>query len=184
ANVNGPDTFTYRASDGTLTSPLATVTITITPASDAPLPPAVNSATAQTITLPTTAVTLTRGDTTDGDSGTVAARVRTAPTEGTPALNAKGSLTYTPNANVNGSDTFTYRASDGTLTSPLATVTITITPTSVANLPPVVNAGPDQTITLPTNAVSLTGSVTDDGVPGTGVTSQWSKVSGAGAVTF
>src|SRR5207247_6377767 len=37
ANVNGSDTFTYRASDGTLTSALATVTITITPVNDAPV---------------------------------------------------------------------------------------------------------------------------------------------------
>ena len=60
-------------------------------------------------------------------------------------------------------------------------VTITI---EAANLAPIVNAGADQTITLPSNA-SLSGSVTDDGKPvGATVTSTWSKVSGPGTVTF
>ncbi len=54
------------------------------------------------------------------------------------------------------------------------------------NLPPVVNAGPDQTITLPASA-SLTGTATDDGLPnppGDRLTTTWSKVSGPGTVTF
>ena len=53
------------------------------------------------------------------------------------------------------------------------------------NQTPVVNAGPDQTITLPSSA-NLNGTVTDDGLPnppGT-VTSTWSEVSGPGTVTF
>jgi hypothetical protein len=53
------------------------------------------------------------------------------------------------------------------------------------NHAPVVNAGPDQTITLP-NTATLDGTVTDDGLPnppGT-VTTSWSKVSGLGTVTF
>ena len=49
------------------------------------------------------------------------------PSHGTLTLNANGSFTYTPAANYNGSDSFTYRASDGTLTSNLATVTLTVT---------------------------------------------------------
>ena len=60
-------------------------------------------------------------------------------------------------------------------------VTITV---EAANLAPVVNAGADQTVTLP-NTASLSGSVTDDGKPvGATVTSTWSKVSGPGTVTF
>lgn len=39
-------------------------------------------------------------------------------------LNANGSFTYTPNANFNGTDSFTYRANDGTADSNIATVTI------------------------------------------------------------
>jgi hypothetical protein len=56
-------------------------------------------------------------------------------------------------------------------------------PPSSANLPPSVNAGPDQTITLPQSA-ALDGTVTDDGQPNPTPTTTWSKVSGAGTVTF
>ena len=42
-------------------------------------------------------------------------------------LNADGSFTYTPAANFNGTDSFTYTASDGTAASNVATVTITVT---------------------------------------------------------
>jgi hypothetical protein len=56
---------------------------------------------------------------------------------------------------------------------------------AAANQAPVVNAGPDQTITLPATA-SLSGTVTDDGKPNppATVTTTWSKVSGPGTVTF
>src|SRR5690606_20953887 len=36
------------------------------------------------------------------------------------------SCTYTPNANYNGSDSFTYKVNDGNLDSSIATVTITV----------------------------------------------------------
>jgi hypothetical protein len=50
---------------------------------------------------------------------------------------------------------------------------------------PSVNAGPDQTITLPSVA-NLDGTVSDDGIPNPpgAVTTTWSKVSGPGTVTF
>jgi DNA/RNA endonuclease YhcR with UshA esterase domain len=53
------------------------------------------------------------------------------------------------------------------------------------NTPPVVNAGPDQTITLPA-AASLSGTATDDGLPNPpgALTTNWSAVSGPGTVTF
>ena len=58
-------------------------------------------------------------------------------------------------------------------------------PPPVTNKAPVVNAGPDQTITLPSDA-NLNGTVTDDGLPNPPkkVTALWSKVSGPGTVTF
>ncbi len=53
------------------------------------------------------------------------------------------------------------------------------------NRPPRVDAGTDQTVTLPDSAV-LDGTVTDDGLPDppAEVTTSWSKVSGPGVVTF
>src|SRR5262249_32006899 len=61
-------------------------------------------------------------------------------------------------------------------------VTVTV---NKPNMPPSVNAGPDLTITLPTNTVTLNGTATDDGLPaGSKLTITWSKVSGPGTVTF
>lgn len=55
---------------------------------------------------------------------------------------------------------------------------------SSGNEPPHVNAGADLATTLP-NPVSLDASVTDDGLPqGSTLTVTWSKVQGAGTVTF
>ncbi len=53
------------------------------------------------------------------------------------------------------------------------------------NQAPVVNAGANQTITSPANTVSLSGSISDDGLPvGGTLTYTWSKTSGPGTVTF
>ena len=51
------------------------------------------------------------------------------------------------------------------------------------NTPPVVDAGQDQTITLPA-AASLDGTVTDDGLPSGSLTTLWTAQAGPGAVTF
>src|SRR5262249_46483572 len=61
---------------------------------------------------------------------------------GSLTMNADGSFTYSPSANFNGSDSFTYKADDGLLDSNVATVSITINPVQD---PPVANAGADQT---------------------------------------
>jgi VCBS repeat-containing protein len=64
---------------------------------------------------------------TDPDGDVLTAGSASTPGQGSVLLNADGSFTYTPNAGAAGTDTFTYEASDGVLSSP-ATVTITITP--------------------------------------------------------
>ena len=56
----------------------------------------------------------------------------TGPANGSLTLNADGSFTYTPNADFLGSDSFTYRASDGTASSEVATVSITVNAESVS----------------------------------------------------
>ena len=60
-----------------------------------------------------------------------------------------------------------------------------VRPDAGVNQPPVVSAGPDQTITLPATA-PLNGSASDDGLPNPPgiLTLTWSMVSGPGAVTF
>jgi VCBS repeat-containing protein len=52
-------------------------------------------------------------------------------------LNADGSFAYTPAADFNGSDSFTYKANDGELDSNTATVTVTITVNAVNDAPTV-----------------------------------------------
>jgi RHS repeat-associated protein len=60
-------------------------------------------------------------------------------------------------------------------------ITVMVKP---ANQPPVVSAGPDQTITLPDSA-RLSATASDDGIPeGSAVAIAWSKVSGPGGVFF
>jgi len=54
------------------------------------------------------------------------------PNHGTLSLNADGSFSYSPAANFNGTDSFTYKASDGQAQSGVATVTITVTPVNDA----------------------------------------------------
>lgn len=53
-----------------------------------------------------------------------------------------------------------------------------------ANTAPVVNAGADQVIQLPTNTVQLFGSAQDDGLPSGTLNPQWITVSGPAAVSF
>jgi hypothetical protein len=93
------------------------------------------------------------------------------------------SLTTTATFGTIGTYDLRLTASDGALTT-ADDVVVTVTSAPV-NQPPVVSAGPDQTITLPAGA-SLNGTVTDDGLPNppATVTVTWSLVSGPGTVTF
>ena len=54
------------------------------------------------------------------------AHLVSGPTNGTLRLDTYGSFTYTPNADFNGTDAFTYRAYDGKFYSDVATVTIDV----------------------------------------------------------
>jgi VCBS repeat-containing protein len=65
------------------------------------------------------------------------------PSHGAVTLNSNGSFTYTPEANYNGSDSFTYRAYDGTDYSSTVTVAITV---NAVNDAPSFTKGPDQTV--------------------------------------
>jgi large repetitive protein len=67
------------------------------------------------------------GNDSDPDHNPLSAVLVSGPSHGTLTLNPDGSFTYTPATNDNGPDSFTYRASDGSLASNLATVAITVT---------------------------------------------------------
>ncbi len=64
----------------------------------------------------------------DVDGDTLTASLVSGPTNGSLTLNADGSFSYTPDADWNGTDSFTYTANDGALDSNVATVTITVNP--------------------------------------------------------
>jgi hypothetical protein len=129
ANLNGPDSFTYRVSDGSLTAE-ATVTITINAISDAPI-----AANRSVSTVVGSGVTVVLGAT-DLDGCELTFSVVQPPSSGTLgtigndpcAPGNPGSdtarLTYTPAAV--GTYTFTYKASDGVTDSNIATVTVTV----------------------------------------------------------
>src|SRR4029079_13827347 len=72
------------------------------------------------------------GNDTDADADTLTAIQVTSVTHGTLLLNANGSFSYTPAANYNGPDSFTYRANDGLTNSGLATVSLTVIPVNDA----------------------------------------------------
>jgi hypothetical protein len=121
AGMTGIDSFTFRVTDGNSFSATATVTINI--ANRAPAAEAGSHGVA-----PDSSFTGTlKGSDPDGDplTFTIVANA----TRGQVTLNnsATGAFTYSPNAGVTGSDAFTFRVSDGKLTSPTATVAMTIT---------------------------------------------------------
>ncbi len=125
-NFFGSDSFTYQASDGSLLSATATVTITVTAVNDAPAAVSDSYTTAEDTVLTVAAPGVLSNDN-DVDSLTLTAVLVTGPSSGTLTLNADGSFTYTPDLNFFGTDSFTYKASDGLLLSNTATVTLTVT---------------------------------------------------------
>lgn len=121
ANFSGPDSFTFRVNDGTNDSAVATVSITVAPVNDAPA--------AGADAFAVSAGNVVRGNVllndADVEGAALTASVVANPTAGALTLNADGTFTYTPGATFAGTDSFTYRASDGTAQSAVTTVTVT-----------------------------------------------------------
>lgn len=122
ANYNGSDTFTAQVSDGSLTDTVM-VTVTIAPQDDPPV--AVDDSPVTTEDVAGYLDVLTNDSEVDGQSLAIVS-VGTA-TYGAVSIVSGLNLYYIPPANYNGTDTFTYIASDGALTS-TATVTVTVSP--------------------------------------------------------
>ena len=96
------------------------MSITVTAGNDAPTAIAQSVATAEDMAV---SITLTASD---PESDPLTFAVVSGPTNGT-LSGAAPNLTYTPNPNFNGADSFTFTASDAALTSAPATVSITVT---------------------------------------------------------
>jgi autotransporter-associated beta strand protein/parallel beta-helix repeat protein len=132
-NFHGNDSFTYTASDGTNTSNTATVTLTVTNIIIPVANPDAYSTPENTVLTVPAATGVLANDT--GNTPLTAIQV-SGPSHGNLVFNANGSFSYTPATNFHGTDSFTYKASDGANTSNTATVTLTVVDTVV----PVANA--------------------------------------------
>ncbi|MBM4098128.1 MAG: tandem-95 repeat protein, partial [Planctomycetes bacterium] len=123
-NLTGADSFTFRVVAGGLPSSVATVSIVITNVNDAPV--AVAQVAQPVVTDEDTAKAITLVGT-DVEGSTLTYTVVTPPTKGTLSGTAPA-LTYTPNANISGNDSFTFKVNDGTTDSAPATVSIRVDP--------------------------------------------------------
>jgi VCBS repeat-containing protein len=149
-NFGGNDSFTFEANDGALNSNVATAHIHVdSPPSEVDQSYAV--AENQVLTVPSQGVLAGAGDA-DGESLT--AVLVAGPAHGTLTLNADGSFSYTPTANYSGSDSFTYKAHDGTFDSNVATASISV---GFVNQSPSFTRGPDQTVTEDSGASTVAG---------------------------
>jgi len=122
---NGVYSVTVTASDGNG----GTVSTTFSWSVENPGPSATNDAGSTNEDTPVTISVLANDNDPDDDPLTVTSA--TAP-NGTVVINPDGTITYTPNANFNGTDTITYTISDGQGGTSTATVTITVAPVNDA----------------------------------------------------
>jgi hypothetical protein len=135
-----PREVTFTASDGQL-SATATRLVAVTPVNDAP-----TAADDSAVTPEDTAVTVAvLGNDTDAEGNSLAVTGVSQPAHGTVTVNAAG-VTYTPAANYNGPDQFTYVVSDGQGGSATASVIVTVTalndpPTATTDVFTVVGGG-------------------------------------------
>jgi hypothetical protein len=175
--VEGSYVFSLTVIDNKGATSIANVSVIVgnTPPSNTNKPPKANAGPDKSITLSSPSVTLS-GSGTDSD-GTIVAYYWTK-------ISGDGGTIENPSsASTNVSDfsqgvyTFELKVTDNQGATDTDTVTINVDDEAVNN-PPNANAGPDQSITLPTDTVTLSGSGTDS--DGSIVSYYWSKLSGSG----
>ncbi|MET1080783.1 MAG: retention module-containing protein, partial [Pseudomonas sp.] len=129
ANYNGADSFTYSLTDANGDISTATVTVNVAPVNDLPV------AVADSVQATEDQVlngNLAGNDTPSADGGNVWA-LGTQASNGIVVVNADGTFTYTPNANYNGADSFTYSLTDAN--GDVSTATVTVNVAAVNDLP-------------------------------------------------
>jgi VCBS repeat-containing protein len=119
-NYTGTDSFTYKANDGITDSNVATVTVTVNPINDAPVANKQNVTTKLNTSVEIVLTAL------DADGDALSYTIVGSPAQGT-LTGMVPNLSYTPAFNYYGSDSFTFKASDGTTDSNIAIVTIKVT---------------------------------------------------------
>jgi hypothetical protein len=147
-NFVGTDNFTYTISDGNGNTSTANVTVIVSEGPNGP--PVANDDAAMTQeNTPVTINVLVNDTDPDGDSLSVDSV--TDPPNGAATINADQTVTYTPDANFFGTDTFDYTIHDGKGGFDTATVTVTVE--RRPNSPP--NAVDDSATTQENTAVTI-----------------------------
>lgn len=134
ADFHGTDSFVYSIDDGNGGIDSAVVTLTVAAVNDAPVATG-DSVTTNEDSPVTFAVTANDADT-DGDPLAVTAISR--PANGSAVLNADGSITYTPDADFHGTDSFAYTVADSRGGSDTGRITVTV---AAVNDAPALDAG-------------------------------------------
>jgi uncharacterized repeat protein (TIGR01451 family) len=126
ANYFGPDSFTYKASDGSLCSAPVAVAITVNWVNHAPVAVADGYSVNMETTLEVAIANGVLVNDSDRDTNGLWAILVSGTTNGTVTLSTNGSLIYTPRTNFIGKDSFVYKATDGSLFSAETLVAITV----------------------------------------------------------
>jgi large repetitive protein len=121
-NYHGPASFTYTVSDGQGGTSIATVSLTVNPENDTPV--AVNDV----FTLnEDSALTIdVKANDTDLDQDSLTVQSVTQAAHGTVVVNTDGTVTYTPAADYNGVDSFSYVVRDPSGATSTAVVSLTV----------------------------------------------------------
>jgi hypothetical protein len=123
----GMATWTYTVSDGAAKPDGATVTVTVEPVNDPPVPKDDDATTDED--TPVVISVLANDIEVDGDELTVEAK---QPDAGSVTVKKNGAVKYTPGPDFAGTDAFTYSVSDGTAKPVEAAVTVTVNPVNDA----------------------------------------------------
>ena len=123
----GSDSFTYTITDNLGGEATGTVLITVEDINDQPVAGDDGFSVLEDSSLEIQSATVLSNDT-DPDDDTLSAAIISQPTNGTVFDNGQGIWTYTPRANFNGTDSFTYQLRDGNGGSSIGVVTIEVAP--------------------------------------------------------
>ena len=119
-DTSGPDSFTFKVSDDSSVSNIATITININPINDTPV------AESASISVDEDSSYTGQLAANDIDGDTLTYSLLAPAARGSVIVNQSGSYVYTPQKDFSGSDTFTFTASDGSGLCGTAVVTITV----------------------------------------------------------
>jgi len=152
-DYNGSDAFSFKANDGVLDSNTATVALTVKPVNDAPVGSSTTVTGNEDTVIP---ITLSA---TDAENDPLVYTITTLPTHGTMTPSSTTTYAYQPAANFNGTDSFTFKASDGLAESALTTINIVVLPVNDAPvaLPGSIAVSTGETAPLHLNAVDVDG---------------------------